>query len=123
MDSLEEQKLTRLKYQFDMLFSTLRLKAEAIPVLSTLSVAMLIVATLNPELIPLPILWIKGIVSVLLISIPTSLFISVFQQDNAIKASFKTIKSIIDKDLERIINQTITERIMGLLCFSRILNN
>lgn len=84
-----ERKWNIIKPFLDIWASAARDKMRVLPSLSAISVAMLIVAALKPDLIGLSIVSTKIILSVLLFLIPSSLIVHILEQEETAKRALK----------------------------------
>lgn len=93
-----EGKHSVIKPQLDIFLSAVSAKMRMLPIVSTLSVAMLVVATLNPELIPISVFQTKIIISILLFSVPTSLYVFLRDNEKAITGTLRIIEGYTGKN-------------------------
>ena len=107
-----------IKPQLDIATSSIEAKMGILPLVSTLSIAMLIVATLNPDVIPISIFWVKVLISILLFTIPFSLTIFYFDKEKAIKKAFEHIEEYTGKNPKRNLKPTLWDKITGYTPFS-----
>jgi len=78
-----------IKPFLDLYISAISTKMAVLPSLSAISATLLIVATLNRELIPIGINGAKIILSILLFLIPSSLFVHILEQEGAAKKALQ----------------------------------
>jgi|GEM_PF-3592333 len=93
-----EHKWLIIKPFLEIITSSTSEIVRLLPSLSVLSATLLIVATLNPSLIPLGDLWAKIILSILLVIIPFSLLIYIDECMRTIKRAAKIMESYTGKN-------------------------
>lgn len=86
-----EHKWSIIKPLLDIWNSAARDKMSVLPSLSAISVAMLVVAALKPDLIGLSVVATKIILSVLLLLIPFSLIVHILEQEETAKRALNRI--------------------------------
>jgi len=96
---LPEHRWSIIKPFLDLHNSAISNRMAILPLLATLSVAMLVVATLNPGFITLNIIAARIILSVFLILIPVSLFFYILDLEKAEEKIRGIIKEYIGKNL------------------------
>ena len=97
-----EDKKKLVQPQLDIFMSATTRKFEILPVMATLAATLIVVATLNSNLVPLNILESKGILSLFLILIPITLH---FYIKNNEKTASNAIAIIESYQLENIFNE------------------
>ena len=102
-----------IKPQLDIAISAIEAKMGILPLVSTLSIAMLIVATLNPNVIPISIFWVKILISILLFSIPFSLTIFYLDKEKANKKAFEYIEEYTGENPKKNLKLTFLDKITG----------
>jgi len=90
----QQEELERLKIHIDTLKSLLMQRVAILPIISSLSATVLIVATFNKELLPITN-YIKLALIALLLLIPISLIIALSEYYVAIKNTKEAIEKIV----------------------------
>ena len=86
---IPEHRLSILKLFLDLFTLAVSEKMKVLPTLSAISVALLIIATLNPDLMPIGMIPAKIIISVLLLIIPFSLITHILEMEKAARKALK----------------------------------
>lgn len=108
-----EVQWTITKQFLDMIGSSTLNKMAILPSLSAISIAMVVVATLNPELIPITLLQSKIIISILLFFIPTSLIIYILDLGSGAEGALKHLESYTGIKPEEAIKSNAWDYIKG----------
>ncbi len=93
-----DDKLKIISPQLDIYVSAVSQKSEIFPIIATLAATLIVIATLNKELIPLSLLEIKIILSFFLILIPVTLHYYVKQKESTAENSLDIIRSYHSDD-------------------------
>lgn len=109
--SLEQQaKLEKLRHLLPSLRSFLQERNRILPIIASLSITLLIVFSFDRGLIPIADEELKILITILLIVVPVSLVVHLFDNQAAINQTFKSIKEVIGGDP---LSQNTWERILG----------
>jgi len=99
----------RLKFQLSMSFQLIRDKYAILPIISTLSVALLIILTLDENLLEITP-FVKFLFIMLLFLIPISLWIHFVNTSKGAKDSLKIIGEITETDIEKEVRKLRKEK-------------
>lgn len=94
------KKLERLKPQWEILFTATSSKDQAVLTITSLAAAFLVIATFNEKLLPLNNL-VRGLITILLVLIPISLFSHLLSADRTAQKAVKNMEKIIGSELPR----------------------
>ncbi len=108
-----EVKWTIIKPFLDLFGSAVSKKMAASPSLSAISVAMIVVATLNPELVPITLFQTKFIISIFLFFIPTCLIIYILDVQEGAERALKHYESYTGVDPKKEIKSGVWGYIKG----------
>jgi len=111
--SSPEIRLAIIKSYLDMATSAIEAKMGMLPLVSTLSIAMLIVATLNPDVIPISTFGAKILISILLFTIPFSLTIFYFDKEKEVKKASEYMGEWTGKNPQRNLKPTLWDKIIA----------
>jgi len=106
-----ERKWLIIKPFLEIITSSTSEIVRLLPFLSALSATLLIIATLNPSLIPLSDLWAKIILSILLLIIPFSLLIYIDECTRGIKRAAKIMESYTGRNPLENIKHTFVDKL------------
>jgi hypothetical protein len=93
-----DHQLFIIKAQLDLYTSAISSKMGILPIVSTLSIAMLSIMTLNSEILPLTTTETEVIISFLLFITPISLIIFINDKQKAANSAMEIIKEYTKKD-------------------------